>query len=106
MTKTIAILVCLLVLVAGMPLFARGQEKDHGRFWNENPQRWNGSPVHPAFHGWCGWGKAPCRAPDGIPAEEPNKDPPQGPKEDPGDKPGQGSGGKPGDTPMGGKGGK
>jgi hypothetical protein len=103
MTKTIAILVCLLILAAGTPLFARGQDKDNGRFCKENPQRWNGSPIHPAFNGWRGWGKAPCRAPDGVPAEKPS----DGPKEDPGDKPGQDNGGgKPGDKPMGGKGGK
>jgi len=98
MKKMIIILLCLLFIAAGLPLFARGQSSDHGRFWKDNAHRWHGSAIHPAFHGWRGWGKAPSHAPDGIPAE----DPPDKPQEDPGDKPPQEPGDKDGEEPMGG----
>jgi hypothetical protein len=105
MKKTVIVLVCLLLLAAGVPLFARGHGGDHGRFSKDKSHRWQGSDSHPAFHGFRGWGQAPCRAPDGIPADKSSN--PGGPKEDPGDKPGQTPGDKPGDKdgeqPMGAK---
>jgi hypothetical protein len=105
MKKIIIIFLCLLFIAAGLPLFAHGKGDDRGRFSKDNPQRWQGSTTHPAFHGHRGWGKAPSHAPAGIPAEEP-ANPPTDPQEDPGDKPGQEPGEKPGDkdgdVPMGG----
>jgi hypothetical protein len=100
MKKTVIILACLLLLAAGVPLFARGHGGDHGRFWKDNSHRWQGSDSHPAFHGFRGWGQAPCRAPNGIPADKSSN--PGGPMEDPGEKPGQDPGDKDGEEPMGG----
>jgi len=97
MKKTIIILTCILLLAAGVPLFARGHGSDHGRFQKDNPQRWNGSPTHPALNGWHGWGNAPCRAPDGIPTENPS----EGPQDHPGNTPVEQPGEKPtGDQPV------
>ena len=91
MKKIIIILLCLSLLGLAAPLFAAG--RDH------NAHRWHRSSVHPAFHGWRGWGQAPRRAPDGVPAEAP-ENPPDGPKVDPGDKPVEKPGEKPGDTVL------
>jgi hypothetical protein len=90
MKRTVVIAVCLLLFAASVPLFAHGRGRgspERGRFSIDNPNRWNGSPNHPAFHGWRGWGQAPCRAPDGIPAEDPKVDPGDKPAEEPGEKP-------------------
>ncbi len=103
MRKTIVILVCLLLVASGVPLFAHGH-LGHHHGWH-NGHHWHGSSTHPSFHGWRGWGH---HNPGHNPAEPPGKDPtdppPDDPQEDPGDKPGggsgDGSGGKDGDTPM------
>ena len=94
MRKIIIILVCFLLIASGLPLFAHGRGSDHGRFWKDNPQRWRGSDIHPAIHGWRGWGKAVRKAPDGVPAEDASN-PPDDPPEDPGDKPAEEPGEKP-----------
>ncbi len=94
MKKTIVIVACMLLLAAGVPLFAHGTGSDHGRFWKPNPHRWQGSLTHPALHGYHGWGYAPSRCPDGIPTADPSN--PGNPQEDPGSKPGQDPG-QPGD---------
>jgi hypothetical protein len=96
MRKIIIILVCFLLIVSGLPLFARGHGNDHGRSQKDNSQRWHGSSTHPAFHGYRGWGKAPCHAPDGVPAHDPS-DPPDDPQKDPRDKPAEEPGEKPSD---------
>jgi hypothetical protein len=91
MKKTIVILVCMLLLAAGVPLFAHGAGSSRGRFHNDNPHRWHGSSTHPSYHGWHGWGSAPRRCPEGRPAPDPANPPdkPGGtPVEQPGDKPG------------------
>jgi hypothetical protein len=88
MKKIIIILVCLLLLAAGVPLFANGNDNDHGRYWKDNPHRWQGSDTHPAFHGYQGWGDAPSRCPADRPAPEPGDNPGEKPSEDPVDKPG------------------
>ncbi len=87
MKKIIVILACLLLLAA-VPLFAGGRNGDHGRFHNDNSHRWQGSSTHPSSHGWRGWGKAPCRAPDGVPAENPSPEPPDHPGNTPVGQPG------------------
>ena len=101
MRKAIVILVCLLLIASGLPLFAhghRGHRDQHGSpgaHQATNPHRWNGSTQHPAFHGWRGWGKARGNGPI-KPADDPSK-PPDDPVEDPGDKPGTDPVGTPGD---------
>lgn len=88
MKKIIVILACMLLLAAGVPLFAHGKGSGHGRFHNDNSHRWQGSSTHPSFHGWHGWGSAPCRRPDGKPAEGPSQDPPDHPGNTPVEQPG------------------
>jgi hypothetical protein len=91
MKTIIVILLCVLLLAAGVPLFAHGPGSDHGRFHKDNPHRWQGSSTHPAFHGWHGWGFAPRRCRDGVPGGDPTGDPP--------DHPGTTPVGQPGDKP-------
>jgi hypothetical protein len=99
MKKIVIILVCLLLLAAGVPLFARGHKSDHGRFWKDNPHRWHDSSTHPAFHGWRGWGDAPCRR---EPKDKPAPEPSDKPGDDSGDKPAEEPGEKPADKGGGG----
>ncbi len=40
MKKIIAALVCMLLLAAGVPLFAHGPGSDHGRYHRDNSHRW------------------------------------------------------------------
>jgi hypothetical protein len=105
MRKIIVILICFLLIIAGVPLFAHGH-RGHHHGWH-NGHHWHGSGTHPAFHGWRGWGHHnPAHNPAGPPAEppgDPTEPPPGDPQEDPGDKPGGGSGGsggKDGEIPM------
>ena len=108
MKKTVIILMCLLLLAFGMPLFAQshnGQHVNNGhqsrsdhdgrsdQHKAENEHHWHGSDVHPAYHGVRGWGDAPSRAPAGKPAPLPPKEP----VEDPGDKPAEEPGEQPAD---------
>jgi hypothetical protein len=124
MRKIVVILVCLLLFVSCLPLFAkghrgghhgspgshqaanehRGHDGHHGSSDShqaasghraDNPHRWHGSTRHPSFHGWRGWGRAPGVGPV-KPADDPPK-PPDDPVEDPGDKPGTDPVGTPGD---------
>ena len=103
MKKTVIILMCLLLLAFGVPLFAKGRDGQHvnnghqsrsdhdGRSDQhkaENEHRWHGSDVHPAYHGVRGWGDAPSRAPAGKPAPKPTEDPGDKPAEEPGEQPG------------------
>jgi hypothetical protein len=96
MRKIIIILVCLLLLASGAPLFAHGHRGHHGHHGHHgnnghhglaNANRWHGSDVHPSFHGWRGWGKRPGHTPDVPPVEDPTK-PPGDIQTDPGDKSG------------------
>ena len=93
MKKTVIILMCLLLLAFGVPLFAQGHNGHHGHERVENEHRWHGSDIHPAYHGLRGWGDAPRRAPAGKPAPLP----PEEPVEDPGDKPAEEPGEQPAD---------
>ncbi len=104
MKKIIVVLACLLLLAAGVPLFAHGPGSDHGRFHKDNPHRWQGSSSHPALHGYHGWGNAPSRCPDGVPTVEPGNPPdkPGGtPVGQPGDKPDKSGTGQPAPAPQG-----
>ena len=101
MRKTIVILVCLLLFVSCLPLFARGRWGydahlgSSGSHQAANEHRWHGSTKHPSFHGWRGWSQAPGKGPAKH-TDDPTE-PPGDPVEDPGDKPGTDPGGTPGD---------
>jgi hypothetical protein len=96
MKKTVIILMCLLLLAVGVPVFAHGHNGHHGHHRVDNEHRWHGSDTHPGFHRGRGCGDAPDRDRPGKPAPEP----PAPPAEDPGDKPAETPGEQPGEKGL------